>query len=127
MEAATKIIAIGIGGSLGAIARYLVHLTPLSGMAGKFPLPTFVINVVGSFLIGICLILFADRLEISEHLRLAVIVGFIGAFTTFSTFEAEVLELIRIRSFLLAFAYVFSSVAGGFIGIVLGTELGRRF
>lgn len=121
-----KLIAIGIGGSLGAVARYLVHLTPLNGSFGKFPAATFMINVVGSFLIGLLLIVFADRVEVSENVRLAIIVGFLGAFTTFSTFEAEILALVRDRAFILAFAYVASSVIAGFIGVVIGTELGRR-
>ena len=126
MDAALKILSIAIGGSLGAVARYLVNISPLAGAAGKFPLPTFVINIVGSFLIGFLMIVFADKVEVNDNIRMAVIVGFLGAFTTFSTFEAEVFGLVREREFLTGFLYLFLSVFVGFVGVVAGVAIGRR-
>lgn len=126
MDAALKILSIAIGGSLGAVARYLVNISPLAGAAGKFPLPTFVINIVGSFLIGFLMIVFADKVEVSDNIRMAVIVGFLGAFTTFSTFEVEVFGLVREREFLTGFLYLFLSVFVGFVGVVSGVAIGRR-
>jgi len=126
MDAALKILSIAIGGSLGAVARYLINISPLAAAAGKFPLPTFVINIVGSFLIGFLMIVFADKVEVSENVRMAVIVGFLGAFTTFSTFEMEVFGLIREREFVTSFLYLFLSVFVGFVGVVAGVALGRR-
>ncbi len=127
METATKILFIGAGGALGAVARYLINISPLAGLFEKFPFPTFFINVSGSFLIGLFLILLTDKWEVSDHLRMAIIVGFLGAFTTFSTFEMEIYGLIKERQLITAFLYLFLSVAIGFIGLVGGIWLGRRF
>lgn len=127
METATKMLFIGAGGALGAVARYLINISPLAGLFEKFPFPTFFINVSGSFLIGFFLILLTDKWEVSDHLRMAVIVGFLGAFTTFSTFEMEIYGLIKERQLITAFLYLFLSVAIGFIGLVGGIFLGRRF
>lgn len=126
MEATLKIFAVAVGGALGAVARYLVNISPLAGAFGKFPFPTFVINVAGSFLIGFLMIVFADKWVVSENVRIAVIVGFLGAFTTFSTFEIEIYTLIRDREFITGFFYLFLSLLVGFIGVVAGIELGRR-
>ena len=126
MEAGLKIFAVGVGGAFGAVARYLVNISPLAGVFGKFPFPTFIINIVGSFLIGFLMIVFADKWAVSENVRIAVIVGFLGAFTTFSTFELEIYSLIRDREFITGFLYLFLSVFVGFIGVVAGIELGRR-
>lgn len=127
METATKMLFIGAGGALGAIARYLINISPLAGLFEKFPFPTFFINVSGSFLIGLFLILLTDKWEVSDHLRMAVIVGFLGAFTTFSTFEMEIYGLIRERQLITAFLYLFLSVAIGFIGLLAGITLARKF
>ena len=126
MDLALKLLSIALGGSLGAVARYLINISPLAGAAGKFPLPTFVINITGSFLIGFLMIVLADKFDVSENVRMAVIVGFLGAFTTFSTFEMEIFGLIRDREFVMGFFYLFLSVFAGFVGVVAGVELGRR-
>ena len=95
-------------------------------MFGKFPFHTFLINVSGSFLIGFLLIIFTDKFTVNENLRLALTVGFLGAFTTFSTFELEIFELIRERFFATAFAYLFLSVLVGFVGVAFGVWFGKR-
>ena len=127
MENLTKILAVGIGGALGAVARYLINISPLANLFEKFPFPTFFINITGSFLIGFLLILFTDKFQINENLRLAIMVGFLGAFTTFSTFELEIWGLIKENQFFTAFLYLFLSVLVGFIGVVAGVWLARRF
>ena len=126
MDAALKIFAVALGGSLGAVARYLISISPLANAVAKFPLPTFLINIIGSFLIGFLMIVFADKYVVSENVRMVVIVGFLGAFTTFSTFEMEVFGLVREREFLTGFLYLFLSIFVGFIGVLAGVELGRR-
>ena len=126
MDAALKILSVAVGGSLGAVARYLINISPLAGAAGKFPLPTFLINITGSFLIGFLMIVFADKFEVNDNVRMAVIVGFLGAFTTFSTFEMEIFGLVREREFVTGFLYLFMSVFIGFVGVVAGVALGRR-
>ena len=126
MEAGLKILSIAIGGAFGAVARYLINISPLAGIFAKFPLPTFLINVIGSFLIGFLMIVFADKIVVNDNLRMAVIVGFLGAFTTFSTFEMEIFGLVREREFVTGFLYLFLSIFVGFVGVVAGVALGRR-
>ena len=127
MENLTKVLVVGIGGALGAVARYLINISPLANLFEKFPFPTFFINITGSFLIGFLLILLTDKFQISENLRLAIVVGFLGAFTTFSTFELEIWGLIKENQFFTTFLYLFLSVLVGFIGVVAGVWLARRF
>lgn len=126
MEGAAKILWVAAGGALGAVLRYLINVSPLANLFEKFPFPTFFINLTGSFLIGFLLTLFTDKFETGENLRLAVIVGFLGAFTTFSTFEMEIFELGRERYFLTAILYLFLSVLLGFLGVLAGVTLARR-
>ena len=126
MEFATKLTFIAIGGALGSVARYLVNVSPVQKLFSNFPTPTFAVNVIGSFLIGFLLILFADRFEVSENLRFAVMVGFLGAFTTFSTFELEIWGLIRNDHYVNAFLYLVLSVALGFFGLLAGIWIARK-
>ncbi|MEO7673014.1 MAG: fluoride efflux transporter CrcB [Pyrinomonadaceae bacterium] len=126
METFAKIISVGIGGAFGAVARHLVNVSPLAGLFEKFPFPTFLINITGSFLIGFLLVLLTDKIAVGESFRLTVIVGFLGAFTTFSTFEMEIYGLMKERFFATAFLYLFLSVAVGFIGLAAGVELAKR-
>lgn len=127
MENLSKILAIAGGGALGAAARYLINVSPLADLFAKFPFPTFFINISGSFLIGFLLVLFTEKFQINENLRAAIIVGFLGAYTTFSTFEMEIFELIRENQFLTAFVYLFLSVSVGFVGVSLGVWLAKQF
>ena len=127
METSTKILSIAAGGALGAVARYLINVSPLSNLLQPFPAPTFFINVTGSFLIGFLLVLFADKFAVGENLRAAIIVGFLGAYTTFSTFEMEIYDLSRGKEFLLAFVYLILSVAIGFVGVLSGVWLAKKF
>ena len=125
MEAYTKVFSVAVGGALGAVARHLINISPLANVFQNFPLPTFLINVTGSFLIGFLLILLTDRFEVSEAVRMAVIVGFLGAFTTFSTLEMEIYGLSSEREHTTALLYLLLSVICGFVAVVLGVRLGR--
>ncbi len=126
MEGFIKILAVGIGGAFGAVSRYLINISPLATLFEKFPFPTFFINITGSFLIGFLFIIFTDKLQINENLRLAIMVGFLGAFTTFSTFELEIWSLVKENQFFTAFLYLFLSVSVGFLGVVTGIWLARK-
>ncbi|HLA96561.1 MAG TPA: fluoride efflux transporter CrcB [Pyrinomonadaceae bacterium] len=126
LETFSKIFSIAIGGAFGAVARYLINVSPLANIFERFPFPTFFINITGSFLIGFLLIFLTDKIQVSENLRMAVIVGFLGAFTTFSTFEMEIYGLIKDRFFFTALLYLLLSVVVGFVGIVAGVGLARR-
>ena len=126
MEFAAKIFSVAAGGAFGAVARYLVNISPLARAFDKFPFPTFFINISGSFLIGFLLILLTDKIEVNDNLRMAVIVGFLGAFTTFSTFEMEIYGLAQERQYATALLYLVLSVVVGFIGVLGGVWLGRK-
>ena len=127
MEIITKIFSIAIGGAFGAAARYLVNISPLQNLFQPFPFPTFLINITGSFLIGFLFVLLSDKIDIGENLRLGLTVGFLGAFTTFSTFELELWTLTKENQLLTAFVYFFLSVAAGFLGVIGGIWLARKF
>jgi CrcB protein len=127
VEALGKILSVALGGAFGAVARYLINISPAANLFAKFPFPTFLINISGSFLIGFLLIVLTDKVEVSDNVRMAILVGFLGAFTTFSTFEMELFGLIRDRQVLIAFGYLFLSIFVGFVGVLGGVALGRRF
>ncbi|MEO5858995.1 MAG: fluoride efflux transporter CrcB [Pyrinomonadaceae bacterium] len=127
MEAYTKVFSVAVGGAFGAVARYLINVSPLATIFQNFPLPTLVINVIGSFLIGFLMIILTDRFEVSEAIRMAVIVGFLGAFTTFSTFEMEIYGLSSAREYPTAILYLLLSVVGGLLAVFAGVRLARLF
>ncbi len=116
-------MTVAIGGAFGAIARYLLYLSPLSSIFPNFPFPTFFINITGSILIGFIL----TKFEANETLRLLLVSGFLGAYTTFSTFEFEAFQLTQTKQILTAFLYVALSFAIGFIGVASGIWLAKRF
>lgn len=126
METVTKIAAIAIGGGAGSVARYLVNISAMGRVFEHFPLATLFINVFGSFLIGFFLILLSDRFEVAEPVRLGIMIGFLGGFTTFSTFEAELYGLMIEGHSLTAAIYLILSVAAGLIGVISGISLARR-
>lgn len=126
LESFWKILSVAAGGAAGSVARYLINISPLAGVLERFPLPTFVINVSGSILIGFLSVLLTDKFEVGENVRMAVVVGFLGAFTTFSTFEMEIYGLAKGREFGIASLYLLLSVAAGFVGVAVGIALGRR-
>lgn len=125
MDAFLKVSSVAVGGAVGAVARYLINISPLADLFEKFPFPTFFINVTGSFLIGFLLIFLTDKVVVSTNLRMAVIVGFLGAFTTFSTFEMEIYGLAKERLFSTALLYMGLSIIAGFIGLVGGVSLAQ--
>jgi fluoride exporter len=126
VESITKILSIAIGGAFGAVARYLINISPLARMFEHFPFPTLFINVSGSFLIGFLLILLTDKIPVSDNFRMMVIVGFLGAFTTFSTFEMEIYSLLRDKLYFTGGLYLLLSVAVGFIGVIAGVAAARH-
>ena len=120
-----SIIFIAVGGALGALSRYGLGLWISSKWNQGFPLHTFLINITGAFLLGFLNILFVERLAISPLWRLGVGIGFLGAYTTFSTFGYEVIMLLEGGSLLTAGLYTLLSIIIGFAGVALGVGLAR--
>ena len=116
----TKLLLVFIGGGLGAMSRFLLT-TALSGKLGNFPLGTLTANLFGSLLMGLVIGLLAGRYE---SIRLFVAVGFLGGFTTFSSFSAETLALIQGGQFFSAAFNVIISVAAGLIACAAGLKIG---
>lgn len=117
MDNLTKYLAVAFGGAVGAVTRYFLGGTVLSRVPSRFPIATFIINVTGSFLLGLFLTLAAERVPFSPHFRLAVAVGFIGAYTTFSTFEYETLRLAEEHGRSLALLNIILSVVVGYAAV----------
>jgi len=88
-------IAIAVGGALGTLARYGIGSLIGVRFANRFPLATLIINISGSFALGFFLTLAGEKVHLPMHWRLAVSVGFVGAYTTFSTFEYETFKLLE--------------------------------
>lgn len=118
-------LIIGIGGFFGAIARYGVALWIGQRWGRSFPLGTFVINVSGSFMIGLAMSLLTERFIVNPQWRLLLVVGFLGAYTTFSTFEYETGALLKDSEWLFAGLNVVLSVVVGFIGLKLGEIIAK--
>src|SRR3990170_2330685 len=116
---------IGIGGFFGAVARYGVALWIGRQWGRSFPLGTFVINVSGSFLIGLLMPLLTERFIVNPQWRLLLVVGFLGAYTTFSTFEYETGALLKDGEWLFAGLNVFLSVTVGFIALKIGEMIAK--
>lgn len=121
----TNIFIIGLGGFLGAIARHGIALWIGRRWGGSFPLGTFVVNVSGSFFIGLLMALFTERFMVNPQWRLLLVVGFLGAYTTFSTFEYETGTLIKDAEWLIAVLNVVASVLAGFIALKLGEVIAK--
>jgi len=121
-------LLVGVGGFLGANARFVVARAVGSAVAMRFPLGTFVINITGSFLLGVLGTLVTAKLAPgSESLRLALGVGFLGAYTTFSTFEFETHALVEDGSWVLATSNMALSLVVGFVAVRLGVALARAW
>ncbi len=120
-----KYLLVGLGGFLGANARYLLGGWVADRLGPSFPYGTFVINVTGSFVIGLFLSLITERFTTPPGLRLFFAIGFLGAYTTFSTFTYESLALVGSRAYLAAAANVIGSVVVGLIAVALGAAVGR--
>ncbi|MGB2590085.1 MAG: fluoride efflux transporter CrcB [Candidatus Acidiferrum sp.] len=120
-----KYLMVGIGGFLGSIARFWLGGYIDTKMGSRFPYGTLVINLTGSFLIGFIVTLLAERAHWSPNLRYLIPIGFIGAYTTFSTFEYETLRVVQDGELMLAFLNVAISVIVGFLAVWLGVVAGR--
>ncbi len=122
-----KYIYIALGGSLGSIARYWVGSTIASRLGTKFPYGTFVINITACVIIGFSLTYLNRRIVLNPAWRFLVPIGFVGAYSTFSTYEWETLSTVRSGAFLEASLYAFSSLFLGLIAVWAGILIAEKF
>lgn len=120
-----KYLLVGTGGFAGAIARYWVNTMVTQRMGLRFPYGTFLINVSGCFLIGFFMYLLAERGVLDAHWLYVIVIGFIGAYTTFSTFEYETMRALQDGRFGIGLLYVGSSVLVGFTMVWLGAQAAK--
>lgn len=120
-----NLLAIALGGSLGALSRYGVDVLVANMFGRTFPHGTLLINVSGSFLIGIMYVLVIEHMEMHPIWRHIVMVGFLGAYTTFSTFSLESVRMLEQGQMVAAGFYVLSSVVLCLLGTWLGLAVAR--
>jgi len=121
-----KYLWVALGGALGAIARYTVGVWLYERLGTRFPYGTFAVNVTGCFLIGLLLTMLDAHMDLSPAWRLAIPTGFIGAYTTFSTFEYETLRAAQHGQMATAILYFGSSLVLGLVAVWLGMACGSR-
>lgn len=117
---------VALGGALGSLARYLVGAWIYQRMGTRFPYGTFLINISGCFVIGLVLSVLDARAGLPSAWRLAVPIGFVGAYTTFSTFEFEAYRQAQEHPGT-ALLYVGASVVLGYFAVYLGVQSSRVF
>ena len=118
-----NVLAIFLGGGIGAVLRYLVGFNLSKYFEISLPISTFLVNIIGSFVIGFLFFFFMKKTDITLALRLALTVGFCGGLTTFSTFSLEVFGMLTNHQFVQAFSYIVLSI----IVCVLMTMIGAYF
>lgn len=121
-----NLFLVFIGGAFGSISRYLIAQLINYFFANQFFLGTILINVLGSFLIGILYILASEQVRmISESVKLLLITGFLGSFTTFSAFSLDFFRLIEVGQITIAICYVILSVGLSLLGVFVGFYLAK--
>jgi len=119
------IVALAVAGALGALARYGLDGAVSRRWPSAFPWGTFVVNISGALVLGFLLTLMTERLTSEPWLRSALAIGFLGAYTTFSTLQYETYRLLEGGALGLAAANVFGSAAAGLAAVYLGVIAGR--
>jgi len=121
-----KFLYLALGGSIGAILRYLVSLFSIKYMVWGFPMGTLTVNLFGSFLIGFAFVFFG-REQISLNFKIFLFIGIFGSFTTFSTYMFESLEMFKNGMAKMAFLYIAISNLLGLLFVYSGFQLGEFF
>jgi CrcB protein len=119
------LVFIAVGGAAGAISRYLIQGWVEGFSQGRVPWGTVAVNISGSFLLGVVFALAIDRAILAPEIRVPLMVGFIGSYTTFSTLMLESWRLVEEGALLYALGNLLISVAVGMVALVAGLALGR--
>lgn len=120
-----KYFFIALGGALGSVARYVVGTTVSNRLGIRFPFGTFVINITACLIIGASLEILNRHTDFNPALRYLIPIGFVGAYSTFSTFEWEIFTNLTSGAFWVAVSYVGLSLVLGLVAVALGAALGR--
>ena len=120
-----QILVIMFGGAFGAAARFMLSSKVNEKFGSAFPLGTLSVNVIGSFLMGLLAIVLVERLALDPLLKLGILVGFLGAFTTFSTFSMDTLSLFEQGHSFRAVSNMFISVLCSVLAVWFGVLIGR--
>jgi len=120
-----QLLAVAAGGAVGASLRWILAGAVQRAAGGSFPWGTFVVNALGSFLLGFLFVYLIERSSTGELMRLALTVGLLGAFTTFSTYSLESLRLLQAGAFGLAMANVVGQVIVCLLLTWLGLQIAR--
>lgn len=118
-------IGIAVAGAFGALARYGLEGFVSRRAPGAFPWGTFVVNITGSFALGLLFTLLTERMSVDPWLRSALTIGFLGAYTTFSTLSLETYRLLSDGALGLALANSLGSLGAGLVAVYLGVVTGR--
>lgn len=118
-----KYLFIGLGGALGSMARYWVGSAVGGRMGVRFPYGTLVVNLTACFVLGFTLTWLGERVEFNPALRFLIPIGFVGAYSTFSTYEWETLETLRSGAFALASLYAVGSLVVGLAATWAGAAM----
>jgi CrcB protein len=121
-----RYLMVLFGGGAGALVRYILGVAIAARIGGRFPLGTLVINVTGSFLIGVLMTLLTERLQPHPNWRLLLVVGFLGGYTTFSTFEYETFRAVQDGGKWIGLLNVIGSVVLGYIAVWIGAAMVGR-
>jgi CrcB protein len=119
------IVGVGLAGALGALARYGLEGLISQRFPGAFPFGTFVVNMTGSFMLGLLFVILTERIAASPAVRTSLTIGFVGAYTTFSTFSFETLRLIEDGALGVAALNVVGTLALGLLAVWGGMAVGR--
>lgn len=119
-------LSIAAGGAVGALFRFWVSNGVYAVLGRGFPYGTLMVNVLGSLVMGFLYVLFLERMSVGPELRGAILIGLLGAFTTFSTFSIETLNLIEQADYLKAGLNMGFSVLACMIAVWLGVTVGRQ-
>jgi CrcB protein len=117
-------VGIAVAGAFGALARYGLEGV-VSRRAGVFPWGTFVVNVSGALVLGFLFTLMTERLSVAPWVRSTIAIGFLGAYTTFSTLSYETFRLAEDNAYGLAAANAFGSLAAGLLAVYVGVVAAR--
>lgn len=120
-------IYVGLGGVIGSLLRYFVSVLTVNFNYHHFPLPTFIVNVIGSFLLGFLSSYFLEKEFRQRKMYTAITTGVIGSFTTFSAFTNEIVRFICDANYTIGIMYLFLSILLGLSFSYLGMSMGRKW